>query len=80
MFLDISATDFEKMARAGFMDNVRLRAQSIDTARARCLALGLFPVSATEYRLGDPFRPSAVDIHYNLVRLPSGFWLIRQKK
>ncbi len=79
MLLDIDEQEFEKMARAGFFENVRLRAQSADMARERCKALGLVPVSSTVYRLGDKFRPSSADIYYNLIRLASGFWLVRQK-
>ena len=80
MTFDIDSKEFEELSRAGYMESVRLCAHLVDTARKRCKVLGLIPVSATEYRLGDPFAPSATDIHYKLVRLPSGFWLIRQKK
>ena len=80
MLLDIDEREFEKMARAGFFEYVRLRAQSVDTARERCKILGLVPVSATVYRLGNKFCPSATDIYYDLIRLESGFWLAKQKK
>lgn len=80
MLLDIDAKEFEKMARAGFFENVRLRAQSLDTVRERCKALGLVCVSDRSYRLGDLYRVSATDIYYNVIRVTSGFWLVRQKK
>lgn len=79
MLLDIDAKEFEKMARACFFENVRLRAQSLETVRERCKTLGLVPVSATVYRLGEMHRTSAADIYYNVIRTASGFWLVRQK-
>ena len=79
MLLDIDAKEFEKMARAGFFENVRLRAQSVETVRERCKTLGIVPVSETVYRLGEMHRTSAVDIYYNVIRTASGFWLVRQK-
>lgn len=79
MLLDIDRNDFEKMARAGFFENVRLRAQSLDTVRERCKALGPVCVSDRSYRLGDLYRVSAADIYYNVIRTTSGFWLVRQK-
>ena len=79
MLLDIDPKEFEKMARAGFFENVRLRAQSVETVRERCKTLGLVPVSATVYRLGEMHRISAADIYYNVIRTASGFWLVRQK-
>lgn len=33
MLLDIDAKEFEEMARAGFFENVRLRAQSLGTVQ-----------------------------------------------
>lgn len=79
MLLDIDPKEFEKMARAGFFENVRLRAQSVETVWERCKTLGLVPVSATVYRLGEMHRTSAADIYYNVIRTTSGFWLVRQK-
>ena len=79
MLLDIDAKEFEKMARAGFFENVRLRAQSMEMVRERCKTLGLVPVSATVWKLGEMHRTSAADIYYNVFRMASGFWLIRQK-
>ena len=79
MLLDIDAKEIEEMARAGFFENVRLRAQSLETVRERCRTLGLVPVSATVYRLGEMCCTSATDIYYNVIRTASGFWLVRQK-
>lgn len=79
MLLDVDARDFEKMARAGFFQSVRLRAQSVSTMRERCRTLGLVPVSATVYRLGEAAYPAATDIYYKVICLESGYWLIRQK-
>ena len=79
MLLDIDPKEFEEMARAGLFENVRLRAQSLETVRERCKTLGLVPVSATVYRLGEIHRTSAADIYYNVFRTASGFWLVRQK-
>ena len=79
MLLDIDAKEFEEMARAGFFENVRLRAQSLERVRERCRTLGLVPVSATVYRLGEMCCTSATDIYYNVIRTASGFWLVRQK-
>lgn len=77
MLIDISAVDFEKMARMGFFQSVNLRAQTIETAQARCKALGLRCVTSTVYRTGD-VEACVSDVHYTLVRLRSGIWLIRQ--
>ena len=79
MLLGIDVKEFEKMARAGYMKSIRLCAQSLETVRERCKALGLVPVSATVYRLGEMCCTSATDIYYNVFRTASGFWLIRQK-
>lgn len=79
MLLDIDPKDFEKMARAGFFESVRLRAQSVETVRERCKTLGLVPVSATVYRLGERHHIFVTDIYYNVIRTASGFWLVRQK-
>lgn len=79
MLLDIDPKEFEKMARAGFFESVRLRAQSVETVREWCKTLGLVPVSATVYRLGERHHISVTDIYYNVFRTASGFWLVRQK-
>ena len=78
MLLDVDVRDFEKMARAGFFWSVRLRAQTMTTVQQRCRSLGLVPVSATVFRLGEAAYPAATDIYYNVMRFPSGFWLVRQ--
>ena len=80
MLLGVDVKEFEKMARAGYMKSVRLCARSLETVRERCKALGLVPVSATVYRLGELSCPSATDIYYDVRRTPSGFWLIRRSK
>lgn len=77
MLIDIRPDEFEKMARAGFFENVHLRAQDIETARARCKSLGLQTVAPTVYRTGN-VETCVSDVHYMLVRLRSGIWLIRQ--
>lgn len=77
MLVDISAADFEKMARMGFFQSVNLRAQTIETAQARCKALGLRCVTPTVYRTGN-VEACVSDVYYMLVRLRSGIWLIRQ--
>ena len=79
MLLDIDKNEFEKMSRAGFFENVRLRAQTLDTARERCKALGLVCVSDREYRTGNLYHVSAVDIQYHLIYVKRGFWLVKQK-
>lgn len=68
MLIDILPEEFEAMSRAGFFNNVRLRAQDIETARARCKSLGLQIVAPAIYRTGS-MRESAVDTYYNLVRV-----------
>ena len=78
MLLDVDPKEFEKMARAGFFKIVRLRAQSVETVRERCRTLGLVPVSATVYRLGEMHCLSVADIYYNVIRTASGFWLVRR--
>ena len=78
MLIDIRPEEKEKMARAGFFENVHLRAQDIETARARCKSLGLQTVAPTVYRTGST-RESTVDIYYKLVRVKSGFWLMKRK-
>ena len=78
MLIDIRPDEFEKMARAGFFENVHLRAQDIETARARCKSLGLQIAAPTVYRTGTTTE-SAVDTYYNLVRVKSGFWLTKRK-
>ena len=79
MLIDILPEEFEKMARAGFFDNVYLRAQDIETARARCKSLGLQITATTVYRTGSTTE-STVDIYYNLVRVKSGFWLTKRNR
>ena len=78
MLIDIRPDEFEKMARAGFFESVHLRAQDIETARARCKSLGLQTVAPTVYRTGSTTE-SAADIYYNLVRVKSGFWITKRK-
>ena len=78
MLIDILPEEFEAMARAGFFDNVRLRAQDIETARARCKSLCLQTAAPTVYRTGSTTE-SAADTYYNLVRVKSGFWLTKRK-
>ena len=78
MFLDIDEREFEKMARAGFMRNVRIRAQTYSVAKERCRTLGLVHEGDDVYKLGDTFRASAADIYYRLIHMPSGFYLVRQ--
>ena len=79
MLIDIDKNEFEKMARAGFFENVRLRAQSMATVRERCKALGLVCVSDIEYRTGNIYHVSAADIYYRLIYVRSGYWLVKQK-
>lgn len=79
MLIDILPAEFEKMARAGFFDNVHLRAQNIETARERCKSLGLYCVSSMTYRTGSVVG-GATDVHYTLVRVKSGFWLTKCKR
>ena len=79
MLIDILPEEFEKMARAGFFDNVCLRAQDIETARARCKSLGLQITAPMVYRTGSTTE-STVDIYYNLVRVKSGFWLTKRNR
>ena len=78
MLIDIRPDEFEKMTRVGFFENVHLRAQDIETARARCKSLGLQTVAPTVYRTGST-REITVDIYYKLVRVKSGFWLMKRK-
>ena len=59
MLIDIRPDEFEKMARAGFFENVHLRAQDIETARARCKSLGLQTVAPTVYRTGTTTESAA---------------------
>lgn len=78
MLIDVTPEEFEAMARAGFFESVRLRAQDIVTAYARCKSLGLLIVSPGIYRTGS-MAESAVDIYYNLIRVKSGFWLTKRR-
>ena len=79
MLIDIQPEEFEKMARAGFLDSVHLRAKALDTARERCKSLGLRCVDTYLYRTGF-VASGATDIYYKLVCVKSGFWLMKQRK
>ncbi|PWM74473.1 MAG: hypothetical protein DBX59_03550 [Bacillota bacterium] len=78
MLIDIQPEEFDKMARAGFLDNVHLRAQILETARERCKSLGLRCVDTYLYRTGF-WENGATDVYYKLVFSRSGFWLVKQK-
>ena len=79
MLIDILPGEFEAMARAGFFDHVRLRAQDLETARARCKSLGLQAAASMIYRTGSTAE-SASDIRYDLICVKSGYWLTRRKR
>lgn len=57
MLIDILPEEFEKMARAGFFDNVCLRAQDIETARARCNVETVIPVVSSPSNAFSGFDP-----------------------
>ena len=78
MLIDILPDEFEKMAQAGFFDNVYLRAQTIDTARERCKSLRLHLVEPTVYRTGFTTETQS-DIYFSLIHVKSGFWLTKRK-
>lgn len=59
MLIDIRPDEFEKMARAGFFENVHLRAQDIETARAR----------ASRWVCKQPLRRSIVQAQRRKARL-----------
>ena len=66
MLIDILPEEFEKMARAGFFDNVCLRAQDIETARARCKSLGL---QITALKAGTRYPVEKANTRYAYLQL-----------